>query len=166
MTGRDPLGVDPHAAVGGLVQDHGDVRSLPPQSTHCGTEGDAGAATARARSPGTAAPATTFRAARAEDDTRDGVNRKRDHQRLLIGKPMLASLRKPPAPHIHNERIKLFATFLNNLAVACFVIGVLTPEIAQEVKWVGSLTIGWSVGFLLHGFALLMLKHLSPPDAA
>ena len=39
------------------------TRSLPAQSTHCGTDGDPGAATAGARSPGTAVPVTGLRAA-------------------------------------------------------------------------------------------------------
>jgi hypothetical protein len=38
-------------------------RPLPPQSTHCGAEGDLRAAPAGACSPGTAAPATALRAA-------------------------------------------------------------------------------------------------------
>jgi hypothetical protein len=67
-----------------------------------------------------------------------------------------------PARHIYNEQTKLVATFLSNLGTAAFSLGVLTPFLTQEVKWIWSLPVGWGGGFLLHVIALQVLRQLYP----
>jgi hypothetical protein len=66
--------------------------------------------------------------------------------------------------HVYNEQTKLVATLLNNLATAAITLGFLTPLLTQEVKWAGSLTIGFTGGLSLHLLALQVLRHLSRPE--
>jgi hypothetical protein len=68
-----------------------------------------------------------------------------------------------PARHIYNEQTKLFAAFLSNLGTAALSLGVLTPFLTQEVKWIWSLLVGWGGGILLHVIALQVLRQLYPP---
>ena len=70
---------------------------------------------------------------------------------------------------IHNERIKLLATMVNNVGTATIVAGAVTPLVAVTYSVSGSrsawftffLSLGWfSVGFGLHFLARAILGRL------
>lgn len=75
---------------------------------------------------------------------------------------------------VHNERTKLFAGFVNALAIAVIAVGVLAPVIAAlggggaqapQVTWISALTFGL-LGLALHGTAHYILGWLkkAKPD--
>jgi hypothetical protein len=66
---------------------------------------------------------------------------------------------------VHNEQTKLFATFMNNLAVASVVTGVLTPAFANhfQLSPLGQFIFvlgGVLMGYVVHRFARLFLRDL------
>jgi ABC-type xylose transport system substrate-binding protein len=67
---------------------------------------------------------------------------------------------------IHNEQVKLAATFCNNLAVGAFIAGGLGPAVALYLQqpnhphnyiWMAAT---WSVSALMHFIAKATLRNL------
>jgi hypothetical protein len=50
---------------------------------------------------------------------------------------------------VHNERVKLFATALNNLGVGAIIAGIVTPMVRGEINGLASLLI-WGVAIGLN----------------
>ena len=66
-------------------------------------------------------------------------------------------------PMIHNARVQLIATALNNLALVFIVAGFVAPFVSRQLLDVGrvSLTFAWiCVGILVHMVAQLALGRL------
>lgn len=67
------------------------------------------------------------------------------------------------ATQLHNERTKLLATALNNLALAIIVVGFVAPAISGQLHGGGqaAATLAWiSGGIILHFFAQTVLGSL------
>ena len=79
---------------------------------------------------------------------------------------------KEPLSQVHNEQTKLLATGLNNVAVACIVIGVVTPISAMSFGVAsapplsfraGAFAVIWLMaGGCLHWCARHALRRLKP----
>jgi len=61
---------------------------------------------------------------------------------------------------VYNEQTKLTANFCNNLAVACWTLGFLTPVLTGDVKVYWSIPIAIGISALLQLAAGRMLHDL------
>ncbi|MER9405932.1 hypothetical protein NKI36_18045 [Mesorhizobium caraganae] len=69
---------------------------------------------------------------------------------------------------VRNERLKMSATFFNNLAVAAFATGAILPILSMTAAtlWVADpkvilpFLLGSAVGVILHAFAIYQLGSL------
>jgi hypothetical protein len=76
-------------------------------------------------------------------------------------KMRLSFWRNKQPPHIYNEQTKLLATFMNNIGVASFTLGALTPFFSQDVKWFITMPAGALFALMcssLAGYELTKLK--------
>jgi hypothetical protein len=67
---------------------------------------------------------------------------------------------------IHNARINLLATALNNVALAFIVAGFVAPAVTGQLPsgWHALVTIAWiGLGVGIHLCAQLVLRRLRPP---
>jgi hypothetical protein len=66
---------------------------------------------------------------------------------------------------VHNARVQLLATVLNNIAVAFIVAGFVAPAVSQQLPGTGGtlVTLTWiGLGVGLHFSAQLVLGRLRP----
>lgn len=64
---------------------------------------------------------------------------------------------------VHNERVKLLATALNNVALAFIVAGFVAPAVSGQMTGGGHVlvTLAWVLtGLVIHGSAQLALGRL------
>ena len=61
---------------------------------------------------------------------------------------------------VHNEQIKLAATYLNNIAVAAFTLGCTAPLFTQTVNLTQSSVLGTILAFIAHTGARFTLHWL------
>jgi uncharacterized membrane protein YczE len=61
---------------------------------------------------------------------------------------------------IHNARITLFATALNNLGVGAIIAGILAPMVKGEINALASVVIWLVIGLILIGQAQVFLGRL------
>ena len=64
---------------------------------------------------------------------------------------------------IHNARIQLLATALNNLALAVIIAGFVAPAISGQLQGGGRILVGFvwiGFGFVLHSCGQLVLGRL------
>lgn len=67
---------------------------------------------------------------------------------------------------VHNARIQLLATALNNIALAFIVAGFVAPAVTGQLPsgWHALVTIAWiGLGLGIHLCAQLVLGRLRPP---
>jgi hypothetical protein len=63
---------------------------------------------------------------------------------------------------VHNERVKLAATALNNLGVAAFIYGCIAPTVLHDGT-AGKAVLGFALCANFIGAAQLILRLLRPP---
>jgi hypothetical protein len=78
-------------------------------------------------------------------------------------KMRLSFWRNKQPPHIYNEQTKFLATFLNNIGLASFTLGVLAPFFSHEVKWFITMPVGALFGGMCSILAGKILTELYPP---
>ena len=65
---------------------------------------------------------------------------------------------------VHNERVKLMATFANNVAVAAFITGLVLPQFSNDPAirsaWLFPFLAGASLAVLMNGAAFWLLGKL------
>ena len=61
---------------------------------------------------------------------------------------------------IHNARIQLLATALNNLGIGSIIAGIVVPMVKGEISGIGSFAIWSTVGVAFIGVAQWLLGRL------
>jgi hypothetical protein len=61
---------------------------------------------------------------------------------------------------VHNEQVKLVATFFNNIAVGAITVGGTVPLITHDVNYSTSIVLGCLLAFMAHAGGRLTLLWL------